>query len=102
MKFDVANKLIEIRKSKSLTANKLCTIIEVHPTTINKFEKGYALPSLDMLERICDALEITLAEFFSIGEGSDLSPELHQLLEAAKGLPPDKLDILKLVAKNFK
>lgn len=76
-----------LRESKGLSARQLAEAASLDPTQISKIENGKSTPSLQALERICNVLGIKLSEFFS-DESSSLSPDLLQLLENAKKLPP--------------
>lgn len=55
---------------------------------LSDIENGRTTPSLDKLTTICDALEITLAEFF--GYESELTPDLMRLLENMKKLTEEE------------
>ncbi len=55
---------------------------------LSDIENGRTTPSLDKLTTICDALGITLAEFF--GYESELTPDLMRLLENMKKLTEEE------------
>jgi transcriptional regulator with XRE-family HTH domain len=62
---------------------------------ISKVESGDSKPSLELISRICSALNITLADFFApAGEGATpLSPRLRRILESAEKLSPEQLQL---------
>ncbi|VBB07155.1 Hypothetical protein LUCI_2399 [Lucifera butyrica] len=62
---DYGKRLRELRNSKYLSANALGRMVDLDQTMIYKIERNEAKPSLDSLERICSALDVTMAEFFA-------------------------------------
>lgn len=100
---DIGKKLIHIRKSNNISANKLALSIGVDPSTINKIEKGTAKPSIDLLIKICEFFSITLSEFFNDNlERVTLTPELKDLLNSAKDLTPEQLELLSKFIQSLK
>jgi putative transcriptional regulator len=51
-----------MRQYRNLTQRELADRIGVHRTTINRIEKRVLKPSLDLLESIANALNVSLAE----------------------------------------
>jgi transcriptional regulator with XRE-family HTH domain len=54
-----------IREKIGISGKALAKKVDVVPSQISKIENGVTNPSIDLLERICVALGITMAEFFS-------------------------------------
>ncbi|MCR9063036.1 MAG: helix-turn-helix domain-containing protein [Cytophagales bacterium] len=54
----------EIRRQKSLSQEALAFEAQVHRTYINDLENGRRNVTIKVLERITDALGISLSEFF--------------------------------------
>ena len=52
------NNLKFYRKQKGLTQNELTSAIDKSYNYINSIEQGKMLPSFDVIEQICDVLEI--------------------------------------------
>jgi transcriptional regulator with XRE-family HTH domain len=63
-----------LRESKNISARQLAEKVQLDPSQISKIETGKSNPSLDSLERICDALGISLSELFA--DLSELPPDL--------------------------
>ncbi|HEX6594169.1 MAG TPA: helix-turn-helix transcriptional regulator [Bacillota bacterium] len=63
---DIGNKIRQFRESADLSARALAKITNLDPSQISKIERGMSKPSLDALERICKALNVSLAEFFQM------------------------------------
>ncbi|WP_234122973.1 helix-turn-helix domain-containing protein [Clostridium hydrogenum] len=65
-------KLKQIRKSKGYTLSTLSSIIGCTSSYLSQLERGLKQPSLEMLRRISDCLEVPIFIFFSEAETSDL------------------------------
>ena len=84
---NIGERLRFLREQSGLSGKALAEKIGLVPSQINKIEHNVTKPSIDSLERICNALGITLGEFFSI-EKSESEPELQRFLKTAKKLTP--------------
>lgn len=62
---DISSYLVSAIEAKGLTQRAFAAMIEVSPAYLNKLCKGTKTPSIDMLDRICMALNMTPHEFFS-------------------------------------
>lgn len=56
----------EIRKNKDISIVELAKTIGVSKSLISQVERGEILPSLSTLEKVANALEIDITEFFKI------------------------------------
>ncbi|MBS3938490.1 MAG: helix-turn-helix transcriptional regulator [Peptococcaceae bacterium] len=94
---DYGQKIRELRKGAGLSANTLAKKVDLDPTTIYKMEAGVSKPSLDALERICAALGVTLAEFFTDEDPS--KDEAHRLYAECGDLPKEAVErVAELIA----
>ena len=66
----VGDKIKLLRKTRNMTLKELAEKIGVHFGSLSNIEKGTRNPSLDMLDKIAEALEISVNEFFD-GENVD-------------------------------
>lgn len=83
---DVASRLKQIRESKGMSQYRLAKESGVAASAINKVEAGITNPTVELMERLCSALGVTLAEFFSDEQPSTdrisrLTPEQRQALD---------------------
>lgn len=60
-----SERIIALRLQKNLSSRQLSQELNQCPSYINKIENGLAMPSMDMLFKICEYFEITPAEFFN-------------------------------------
>ena len=85
---DIAKRLTEVRESQGLSKTQLAKISGVSQSFISYIEAGKRQPTLDVIERLCKALGITVSQFLQESDDTHLPPDLFQLLENAKKLPP--------------
>ncbi|MEP0868824.1 helix-turn-helix domain-containing protein [Trichocoleus desertorum AS-A10] len=53
------------RRELDITQEKLAELAELHRTYISNLERGDANPSLDMIDRLAKALDISIAQLFT-------------------------------------
>ena len=72
--FDLANigaKIKDLRKQKKLSMRQLAARAEIAASFVSKVESGQASPTIMTLQKILEALQISVAEFFN--ENNDIS-----------------------------
>ncbi|OSA69854.1 helix-turn-helix domain-containing protein [Clostridium botulinum] len=100
---NIGSRIRDIRLLKNLTITALAESVGTTRPYLSDIERGVKKPSFDMLEKICQALDVTLEDFLSVqAEPIALTTELKELLESAKDLSPSQLEALKVVAKSYK
>ena len=71
------NRILQLCGQRNITINKLATISALPPSSIKNILYGRSSdPRLLTIKKICDGLEITLAEFFDTEEFNSLEPEI--------------------------
>lgn len=94
---DIGRRIIELRETQGLSTNRLAKIAEVAQSHLRDLELGKKQPGIDVLERLCDALGLTLADFFS-EDNAGTSAEMLRLINAAAKLKPEQLEhLIKLI-----
>lgn len=68
---EVGERVKELREEKKLTKNALANSAGISPTYINDIEAGRKCPTVEYLGYLCDALGITLRDFFSVEKKND-------------------------------
>lgn len=68
---EVGERVTKLREEKKLTKNALANLAGISPTYINDIEAGRKCPTVEYLGYLCDALGITLRDFFSVEETND-------------------------------
>ena len=94
-RIEIGARIKELRIKKKMNCNELANKAGVSPTYIYQLEKGIKSPTVEYLSFICDALNVTLCDFFRSDDTKEkeifdtLSPEqkkrLNDFLESLIG-----------------
>lgn len=76
---NIGYRIKQIRKKSKMTAKELSHRIEVSPSFISAVENNDSKLSLKTLAKICDALGVSLAEFFN-EEASVVDAKLNSII----------------------
>jgi len=87
----IAKRIKDLREQKHLTKNALANLAGVSPTYIYQLEQGQKSPTVEYLGYICQALDVSLSDFFR-EEGSE---PILQLSEQQKELLAEFIESLK-------
>ena len=87
---NIGTRIIELREIQGLTTNALSKLAGVAQSHLREIELGNKQPGIEVLERICNALKVTLSDFFS--ENTDMSIEMKRLIRVAERLSPHQLE----------
>ena len=82
---NVAQRLIYLREKRGITTNKLANLAGISQSHLREIELGQRNPTVETLSFFCDALGVSLEEFFS--EGNEINPFLKS---AVKRLSDDQ------------
>ena len=73
----VKRRITDLCDERKITLNKLATISGITQSTLNNITSGRnKSATISTLKKICDGLDITLAEFFSTPEFDALEQEI--------------------------
>ena len=76
----VKNRIFQLCNENNISINKLSIICGITQSTLNSIiNKGSNDPKLSTIKKICDGLDITLAEFFDTEEFNSLEQEIKLL-----------------------
>lgn len=64
-----------MRTQQRITQENLAVDAEVDRTTISGIEKGTYNPTVDLLQRLADALAVDIATFFELAGANDPEPK---------------------------
>ena len=74
----VKERILQLCKEREISINMLCTMSGVTQSTVNNLVNGRNNSiTVATLKKLCDGLEITLAEFFSTPEFDALGQEIY-------------------------
>ena len=100
---DVHDRIRSLAYERGLSIYELARTAGIAESTLyNIFERG-TMPKLDTVDRLCEALDITMSDFFLFtsnpGEGRYISDEEIQLLEMNRVLTRRNKEHLMVYAK---
>ncbi len=73
----IKNRILRLCAERSITINKLATMCALPPSSVKNILYGRSVdPKILTIKKICDGLDITLAEFFSTPEFDALEQEI--------------------------
>lgn len=99
--FDVGARIKEIRKQRNIKTVALSIDCGVSRPFITGIENNQKKCSIENLEKICNALNITLSEFFST-EPSKITSQEYVLLDSARKLSSEQLELLTAFIRSIK
>ncbi len=74
----VANRIVELCQNRNIAVNALASSAGVPPSTVySMLNEKSKNPGIVSIKKLCDALEITLGEFFSTPEFDALEQEIR-------------------------
>ena len=74
----VRRRILELCKERALSVNRLCTLSGVTQSTVNNIVSGRNRSvTVATIKKLCDGLQITIAEFFSAALFDGLEQELR-------------------------
>lgn len=99
---DVGARIRELRKSKKLSTRDLAALADISQPVISRLENNSRSADVDLIKRICDALGLTLAEFFAdTREQKPVPPDIRRLVDLANRLTPKQREILLAAAEEW-
>ncbi len=73
----IKERILELCGERGITVNKLCLICGITQSTVNNIiNSGSQKPTVSTIKKICDGLDITLAEFFDNDKFNNLEQEI--------------------------
>ena len=83
---EIGKKIKLLRETHGWTQGKLATKAGISPSYIPDLENGKKCPSVEVLDSICFAFSITLAEFFRDKESDAIMDKISTLTEQQREL----------------
>ena len=96
---DVLEKIDKLRKEKGWSINYLAMEAGLTQSTVNNLYTRRTEPKIPTLRALCDALGITLSDFF---KESNQENEDEELIRRIKSLSPENKKALLQLLKNVK
>lgn len=84
MNMEFGSRLRHLRKKRGLTLAQIAEGANLSRSFISQVESGQAAPSIASIKRICDVLEVSLAELFDVHDAENSEPRSQQDGESAQ------------------
>lgn len=91
---DIGYLIRQFRTSKGYSVNKLANMSGISQSYLRDVELGNKNPTVETLSYVCDALNISLADFFNAYCSQEIST--NSLLQEIYRLSPKQRNILEL------
>lgn len=73
----IENRILQLCRENELTVNALAELSALPPSTVKNILYGKSRnPRIVVIKMICDALNMTLSEFFNTDDFNHLEPEI--------------------------
>ncbi|MCL1820432.1 MAG: helix-turn-helix transcriptional regulator [Oscillospiraceae bacterium] len=102
--FSLGNRLRQLRNNRALSQEQVAHIADITPAYLGQVERGTKNITVYTLEKVCRALNISLAEFFSVAniepnrETDEIAVQIfHQLNGRSISEKQAVLRLIKLV-----
>ena len=99
--FDILSRITEERLKRGWSEYRLAENSGITQSTISTWYRKQMQPSISSLEKICNGLGITLAQFFSVEPNTPLSNEQTDILEHWLRLDTDERTAIKLLLETM-
>ncbi len=96
-----AENLKKFRKSKKMTQEKLAEIVGVDFRYISFLENAKGFPSCELIEKLSNALQINVSDFFKYGESLSREELENRIIDSVKLLDNKNLKLLYEISKNL-
>ena len=90
MHSSIAEKICELRKARSLTQDKLGSMLGISSQAVSKWEKGESLPDITLLPRLCEILGITADALLEVPATVQKDSCMHALSNYAREVGESK------------
>ena len=96
---NVLDTITSYREAQNWSIYDLASEAGIKPTTISSWYRKNIMPTLPTLEKLCDAFNVSVSEFFSVVESAEREPivlthEQATMLEKWSALRPEQRDLI--------
>lgn len=98
----IGPRIKELCDKQQITKYRLSQMTGVTQTVLSRIIKGENVPTIQTIEKICFALNISLAQFFAKDANPpDLTAEQKEIIETWNGLNPEERERLMKIIRTF-
>lgn len=102
--FNLGLRIQELRKHKNLSQEQLALRSNITPTYLGLIERDLKNPTFKVVEQICDALDISLTDFFSENSSNTLNKsDIHsiQILSQIENCTKEEKKLILRIIKDI-
>jgi transcriptional regulator with XRE-family HTH domain len=96
---EVNERITFLRNQKGLTVNKLANLAGISQSFLREIELGNKKPTIETLSLVCNALDISLKDFFDDSFKSNL--QKNELQQEIFRLTPEQTELLTKFLKSI-
>ncbi len=97
----LGKKIRHLRKSKNISQETLSEMAEISPRQMIRIELGQSLPTLENLEKIAHALNVTVQSLFDNDYYADVNTLKNKLYKKIDNLSEQNTRFLYIVASQL-
>jgi len=95
---DFGSVVVELRKEQGISQTDLASQLDIHKNVFGRYERNEVLPSVEIANKIADALGVTLDYLVKDGEYEEVDKEtLKRLKDIQKMTPENKNHVFALL-----
>lgn len=87
----IGARIRSLREAKGMTQEGLAEVMDINAKYLSNIERGKENPTLDMLIKFADALEVEMWEIFDFGHGVSIKELRETINKFTKELDEEKL-----------
>lgn len=101
IKVKLGSKIREMRKKQKISQEKFSEMVDLNPRQIVRIENGESFPTAENLEKIAEALNISVQELFYNDCFASDSFLKNEIIKSLDNLNSKELRMLYLVVSNL-
>ena len=90
----IADNMIELCEKRGISKYRLAQMTGIAQSSLGRIMAKESLPSLPTLEKICEALDVTLSQFFCEGDPDDLTQPQSEVLAIWNNLSVQEQEVV--------
>lgn len=98
----VADHIVALCKKREISKYRLSQLSGISQSSLGRIISQESLPSLITLEKICRALDVTLAQFFQEATTEGMTDSQKEVLEIWNNLSSQEKDIVLAMLRGLK
>ena len=98
---DILKRITELKERRGWTDYELAERCGLTQSTISAWYRKNYDPTIDSLEKVCIAFNMTLSQFFAVDGTVDLTPEQREMLENWNALSEKQKESILTLMRNM-